>query len=261
MFIILLRHGKFKESDLLANSASMGLYVFKKEILLNLLRWLFPSANDFGSEVIPASAREFLYEAKHCMQAYLFNNYWEDIGTIRSFFEANRALTEHVSIKNVRKPFHQLNVGLIWEVLGHIVDSIIPHGSFVTNSLIEHSVVGIRFRINSTAPLKDTVTLGADFYETDAEVAALDCIIDKNARIGKNAVIANSEIFDYSPLTIGGSSSEHMIALDRKEVVGIVMRINNKKLQVRLQGIQEADRSSQSSYIRSGITIVLKNVQ
>ncbi|XLR00141.1 hypothetical protein HN51_054889, partial [Arachis hypogaea] len=69
--------------------ASMGVYVFKKEILLNLLRWRFPTANDFGSEVIHTSAREFY------MKAYLFNDYWEDIGTIRSFFEVNLALTEH----------------------------------------------------------------------------------------------------------------------------------------------------------------------
>ncbi|KAF5930609.1 hypothetical protein HYC85_031482, partial [Camellia sinensis] len=70
--------------------ASMGVYVFKKEILLNLLRWRFPTANDFGSEIIPASAKEFF------IKAYLFNDYWEDIGTIKSFFEANLALIAHL---------------------------------------------------------------------------------------------------------------------------------------------------------------------
>ncbi|XP_027338894.1 glucose-1-phosphate adenylyltransferase large subunit 1, chloroplastic-like isoform X2 [Abrus precatorius] len=213
--------------------ASMGVYVFKKEILLNLLRWRFPTANDFGSEVIPASAREFY------MKAYLFNDYWEDIGTIRSFFEANLALTEHpprFSFYDAAKPMYTSRRNLPPTKIDNskIVDSIISHGSFVTDSLIEHSVVGIRSRINSKVHLKDTVMLGADFYETDTEVAALlsegrvpigigentkikDCIIDKNARIGKNVVVANSE------------------------------------------GIQEADRSSQGFYIRSGITIVLKN--
>ncbi|XP_039160510.1 glucose-1-phosphate adenylyltransferase large subunit 3, chloroplastic/amyloplastic-like [Eucalyptus grandis] len=88
-----------------------------------------------------------------------------------------------------------------------VVDSIVSHGSFLNNCFIEHSVVGIRSRINANVHLKDTVMLGADFYETDAEVAAQfakgkapigigentkirDCIIDKNARIGKNVVIA-----------------------------------------------------------------------
>lgn len=213
--------------------ASMGVYVFKKEILLNLLRWRFPTANDFGSEIIPASAREFF------IKAYLFNDYWEDIGTIRSFFEANLALTEHpprFSFYDATKPMYTSRRNLPPSKIDNskIVDSIISHGSFIDNSLIEHSLVGIRSRINSNVHLKDTVMLGADFYETDIEVASLlaegrvpvgigentkikECIIDKNARIGKNVIIANSE------------------------------------------GVQEADRTSEGLYIRSGITIILKN--
>jgi glucose-1-phosphate adenylyltransferase len=71
--------------------ASMGIYVFKKRVLLKLLRWRYPTANDFGSEIIPASIKEFN------VQAYLFRDYWEDIGTIKSFFDANLALTEQVN--------------------------------------------------------------------------------------------------------------------------------------------------------------------
>uniref|UniRef100_A0A2P2LH64 Glucose-1-phosphate adenylyltransferase n=1 Tax=Rhizophora mucronata TaxID=61149 RepID=A0A2P2LH64_RHIMU len=190
--------------------ASMGVYVFKKEILLNLLRWRFPTANDFGSEIIPASAKEFF------VKAYLFNDYWEDIGTIRSFFEANLALTEHppkFSFYDATKPMYTSRRNLPPTKIdsSKIVDSIISHGSFLTNCFIEHSVVSIRSRINSNVHLKDTVMLGADFYETDAEVASLlaerrvpigigentrikECIIDKNARIGKNVVIHNSEV-------------------------------------------------------------------
>ncbi|KAL5541630.1 hypothetical protein UlMin_009340 [Ulmus minor] len=213
--------------------ASMGVYVFKKEILLNLLRWRFPTANDFGSEIIPASAREFY------MKAYLFNDYWEDIGTIRSFFEANLALTEHpprFSFYDASKPMYTSRRNLPPSKIDKckLVDSIISHGSFLTNSFIEHSVVGIRSRINSNVHLKDTVMLGADYYETDEERASLlaegrvpigigentkikECIIDKNARIGKNVTIANSE------------------------------------------GVQEGDRSSEGFHIRSGVTIILKN--
>ncbi|KAL4564522.1 hypothetical protein LXL04_028586 [Taraxacum kok-saghyz] len=213
--------------------ASMGVYIFKKEILLNLLRWRFPTANDFGSEIIPASASEYY------IKAFLFNDYWEDIGTIKSFFEANLALTEHpsrFSFYDATKPMYTSRRNLPPSNVDNckIVDSIISHGSFLTNSFIEHSVVGIRSRINSNVHLKDTVMLGADFYETDAEITSLlaegrvpvgigentkitGCIIDKNARIGRNVVIANSE------------------------------------------GIQEADRSAEGFYIRSGITILLKN--
>ncbi|CAN4113442.1 unnamed protein product [Withania somnifera] len=213
--------------------ASMGVYVFKKDILLNLLRWRFPTANDFGSEIIPASAKEFN------IKAYLFNDYWEDIGTIRSFFEANLALTEHpprFSFYDATKPIYTSRRNLPPSAIDNskIVDSIVSHGSFLTNCFVEHSVVGIRSRIGTNVRLKDTVMLGADYYETDAEIASQlaegrvplgigentsikECIIDKNARIGKNVIIANSE------------------------------------------GVQEADRSSEGFYIRSGITVILKN--
>ncbi|CAL5353533.1 unnamed protein product [Camellia sinensis] len=179
--------------------ASMGVYVFKKEILLNLLRWRFPTANDFGSEIIPASAKEFF------IKAYLFNDYWEDIGTIKSFFEANLALTAHPP----RSSFYDAN------------NPMYTSRRNLPPSKIDSS------KIRCWTP--------ADYYETDAKVAALvaegrvpigigentkikNCIIDKNARIGKNVVIANSE------------------------------------------GIQEADGSSEGFYIRSGITIILKKL-
>ncbi|XP_074581460.1 glucose-1-phosphate adenylyltransferase large subunit 3, chloroplastic/amyloplastic-like [Curcuma longa] len=213
--------------------ASMGVYVFKKDLLLNLLRWRFPTANDFGSEIIPASAREFY------IKAYLFNDYWEDIGTIRSFFEANLALTAHpprFSFYDAAKPMYTSRRNLPPSKVDNskIVDSIVSHGTFLNNCFIEHSVIGIRSRISSNVHLKDTVMLGADYYETDIEVASLlaegrvpigigentkirNCIIDKNARVGKNVMITNSD------------------------------------------GVQEADRSADGFYIRSGITIILKN--
>jgi glucose-1-phosphate adenylyltransferase len=81
--------------------ASMGIYVFKKDVLLKLLRQRYPTANDFGSEIIPESAKELN------MQAYLFDDYWEDIGTIKSFFDANLALTAqpaNFSFYDARKP-------------------------------------------------------------------------------------------------------------------------------------------------------------
>ncbi|KAK6139070.1 hypothetical protein DH2020_027193 [Rehmannia glutinosa] len=186
--------------------ASMGVYVFKKEILFNLLRWRFPTANDFGSEIIPASAKEFYIKPPRF-----------------SFYDATKPI--YTSRRNL-PPSKIDNC--------KIVDSIVSHGSFLTNCFIEHSVIGIRSRINSNAHLKDTVMLGADYYETDSEIAfALskgkvpigigentrikECIIDKNARIGKNVVIENSE------------------------------------------GVQEADRTSEGFYIRSGVTVILKN--
>uniref|UniRef100_A0A0C9S794 Glucose-1-phosphate adenylyltransferase n=1 Tax=Wollemia nobilis TaxID=56998 RepID=A0A0C9S794_9CONI len=213
--------------------ASMGVYVFKKEILLNLLRWRFPTANDFGSEIIPASAREYV------VKAYLFDDYWEDIGTIKSFFEANLALTAQppkFSFYDVKKPIYTSPRNLPPSKIDQskIVESIVSHGCFLQDCSIEHSIIGIRSRILSGVSLKDTVMLGADYYETDAETVSLlaegrvsvgigqntkirNCIIDKNARIGKNVTIANAE------------------------------------------NVQEADRTADGFYIRSGITVVLKN--
>ncbi|KAI4986008.1 hypothetical protein ZWY2020_018638 [Hordeum vulgare] len=213
--------------------ASMGVYIFKKEILLNLLRWRFPTANDFGSEIIPAAAREIN------VKAYLFNDYWEDIGTIKSFFEANLALAEQpskFSFYDASKPMYTSRRNLPPSMISgsKITDSIISHGCFLDKCRVEHSVVGIRSRIGSNVHLKDTVMLGADFYETDAErgdqlaegkvpigigenTSIQNCIIDKNARIGKNVTIANAE------------------------------------------GVQESDRTSEGFHIRSGITVVLKN--
>ncbi|RLN17501.1 hypothetical protein C2845_PM02G04430 [Panicum miliaceum] len=197
------------------------------------VRWRFPTANDFGSEIIPASAKEIN------VKAYLFNDYWEDIGTIKSFFEANLALAEQpprFSFYDADKPMYTSRRNLPPSLVNNskITDSIISHGCFLDNCRIEHSVVGVRSRIGSNVHLKDTVMLGADYYETDAERGELlaegkvpigigenttiqKCIIDKNARIGKNVTISNSE------------------------------------------GVEEADRISEGFYIRSGITIVLKN--
>lgn len=72
--------------------ASMGIYVFKKQTLVDLLKKKYPGSNDFGGEIIPMAAAE-----GQKVVAYLFNDYWEDIGTIKSFFDANLALAQTVS--------------------------------------------------------------------------------------------------------------------------------------------------------------------
>eukprot|EP00249_Psilotum_nudum_P021070 c27960_g1_i1 orf=210-1865(+) len=213
--------------------ASMGIYVFRIDILLKLLRWRYPTANDFGSEIIPASTRE-------CnVQAYLFDDYWEDIGTIKSFFDANLALTAQppkFQFYDASKPIFTSPYFLPPTKVDRcqITDSIVSHGCFLKECNVEHSIVGIRSRLESGVELKDTMMMGADCYETESERAALlaegkvpigvgentkirNCIIDKNVRIGKNVVVAN------------------------------------------VDNVQEADRPSQGFYIRTGITVLLKN--
>nr|XP_009406289.1 PREDICTED: glucose-1-phosphate adenylyltransferase large subunit 1 isoform X1 [Musa acuminata subsp. malaccensis] len=236
--------------------ASMGVYVFKRDVLSKLLRWKYPKANDFGSEILPSVVKE------HNVQAYIFNDYWEDIGTIRSFFDANLALTEQVGI-SFRRTHANFMLKISSELFVQppkfqfydpmtpfftsprflpptkiekcrIVDAIISHGCFLRECSVERSIVGVRSRLDFDAELKDTMMMGADIYETEAEIASLladdkvpigvgqntrirNCIIDMNARIGKNVVIANKD------------------------------------------GIQEADRPCEGFYIRSGITIIMKN--
>lgn len=210
--------------------ASMGVYVFKKDILLKLLKWRYPTSNDFGSEIIPSAVTE------HNVQAYLFRDYWDDIGTIKSFYDANLALTDEVpkfEFYDPKKPIFTSPRFLPPTKFerSRIKDAIISHGCFLQECNVIHSVVGERSRLDSGVVLKDTLMLGADYYQTESEIASLlaegkvpigvgrnskisNCIIDKNAKIGSDVIIANKE------------------------------------------GVQEADRPEEGFYIRSGITII-----
>lgn len=213
--------------------ASMGVYVFRTDVLLKLLRWSYPSCNDFGSEIIPSAVRE------HNVQAYLFNDYWEDIGTIESFFDANLALTAQppkFDFNDPKTPFYTSPRFLPPTKVEQcrILDAIVSHGCFLRECSVEHSIVGVRSRLEYGVELKDTMMMGADYYQTESEIASLlaegkvpigvgqntkirNCIIDKNAKIGRNVVIANGD------------------------------------------AIQEGDRPDEGFYIRSGITVILKN--
>ncbi|GKU98380.1 hypothetical protein SLEP1_g11391 [Rubroshorea leprosula] len=213
--------------------ASMGVYLFKTDVLLKLLRWQYPTANDFGSEILPLALKDYN------VKAYLFNDYWEDIGTIRSFFDANLALVDQppkFQFYDPQKPIFTSPRFLPPTKIEkcRVVDSIISDGCFLRECSVEHSIVGIRSRLEYGVELKDTLMLGADNYQTEAEIASflaegkvplgvgrdtkiMNCIIDKNAKIGKNVIIANKD------------------------------------------NVEEADRPSEGFYIRSGITVVLKN--
>ncbi|OMO75163.1 Nucleotidyl transferase [Corchorus olitorius] len=152
--------------------ASMGVYVFKTEILLKLLTRSCPSCNDFGSEIIPSAVKE------HNVQAYLFNEYWEDIGTIKSFFDANLGLTEQppkFEFYDPKTPFYTSPRFLPPTKVDkcRIVNAIISHGCFLQECSVQHSVVGVRSRLESGVELEDTMMMGADYYQTESEIASL----------------------------------------------------------------------------------------
>jgi len=189
--------------------ASMGIYVFKKTVLLNLLNERFPDCNDFGSEILPGACADM-----H-LQAHLFDDYWEDIGTIASFFEANLALATNPP----RFEFYDANNPIYTSARFlppariskcKLVDTIVSHGARVEDCVVEEAIVGLRSRVDSGCVIKRAMLMGADYYESDEERAALlaegkipvgigegsqisNTIVDKNARIGKNCVITNAK--------------------------------------------------------------------
>ncbi|NJK34535.1 MAG: glucose-1-phosphate adenylyltransferase [Oscillatoriales cyanobacterium SM2_2_1] len=189
--------------------ASMGIYVFRKQTLIDLLSQN-PTFKDFGKEILPRSLTQ-------CnSQAYLFNDYWEDIGTIESFYHANLDLTRHpkppFSIYDVNAPIYTRSRDLPPSKLHdcQVKDSLIGEGCVLDRAAINNSVVGIRMRVDQGSVIEDTLLLGCDFYQPgtdrDADLAAgkvplgigentviRRAIIDKNARIGKNVQIINKD--------------------------------------------------------------------
>jgi glucose-1-phosphate adenylyltransferase len=173
---------------------SMGIYVFRREALIELLR---APHDDFGGDVLPAAIHS------HRVFGYTFKGYWEDIGDIRSFYEANLALVRPdppFSFQDPVRPIYTrprlLAASRIYDVrLDRVLlaDGCIVHGADISNT-----VVGIRSVIGDGVRLRDTVVMGADFYEPEeifppaagppigigerCDIAG--AIIDKNARIG-----------------------------------------------------------------------------
>jgi glucose-1-phosphate adenylyltransferase len=180
--------------------ASMGIYVFRREVLKECLDNDFA---DFGKNIIPAAIRNYK------VTAYIFQGYWEDIGTIAAFFEANLKLTE----PNPKFTFNEPGAPVYTHprflpasiVRSTSIDrSLVCDGCIIDKATVEHSIIGIRSVIGSDSVVKDVILMGADYYETDVGRSRPDApsigigrgcdirnaIIDKNARIGDNVVIS-----------------------------------------------------------------------
>ncbi|ACB50338.1 glucose-1-phosphate adenylyltransferase [Crocosphaera subtropica ATCC 51142] len=213
--------------------ASMGIYVFNKKALNDLLK-NNPEQTDFGKEIIPGAAKDYN------LQAYLFKGYWEDIGTIEAFYEANLALNRQprpsFSFYNEKAPIYTRARNLPpTKVLNcNITESMISEGCMIKDCRIHNSVLGIRSRIETDCVVEDSLLMGADYYESlETRQSLLDqgkipvgigkgstirrAIVDKNARIGQNVTIVNKE------------------------------------------NIEESNREDDGFYIRNGIVVVIKN--
>ncbi len=213
--------------------ASMGIYVFKKEVLKKLLLEA-PERTDFGKEIIPASAKNYN------VQAYLFKGYWEDIGTIEAFYNANLALTKQpqppFSFYDEQAPIYTRSRYLPPTKLldCHVTESMIGEGCILKECRVEHSVLGVRTRIESNCNIQDTLIMGSDYYQPYAERHL-------------------SETSGKVPMGIGAGSTIRRAIIDKNACIGRNVQIINK------DRVEEAERESQGFYIRSGIVVVLKN--
>jgi glucose-1-phosphate adenylyltransferase len=183
---------------------SMGIYLFKTEALTDILE--NNAFDDFGGQVIPHALNH------HSVYGFDFDGYWEDIGTIRSFYETNLALSEpnpRFNLFEIDSPIYShprfLPGSIVEESkLKHV---LLAEGCIIKDCEIRHCVIGLRSQIRSGAKLLDTIMMGSDYYEKGCyygdcdelagEIAigvGRDChiegaIIDKNARIGANVII------------------------------------------------------------------------
>jgi glucose-1-phosphate adenylyltransferase len=173
--------------------ASMGIYLFKRDVLFELLN-APPLATDFGKEIFPRSLRT------HRVIAHLFDGYWEDLGTVRAFHEANLALAGD------EPPFDfHSREGVIYTRMRFLPASrvaaarmekcLISDGCVIeAGTRLERCVVGIRSRLGRNVTLRDTYIIGADRFETDAERAANRARGIPSFTIGENSVIQNAII-------------------------------------------------------------------
>ena len=183
--------------------ASMGIYVFNRDVVVRLLDNTLP---DFGKHVIPSAI------ANYRVFSYIFQGYWEDIGTISSFFNANLDVTSELPRFN----FFDMSAPIFSrprflpasKINGaHINHAIISDGCIINHAEISHSIIGIRSMVGAGSELKRVILLGGDYYESQASILENEvlgkprigigqntkienAIIDKNARIGNNVVIS-----------------------------------------------------------------------
>ncbi len=180
--------------------ASMGIYVFSRKVLLEVLD---EPGIDFGKEIIPASLK------KYRVDAYLYDGYWADVGTIRSFYDANVMLTRHgapFSFFDPKRPIftHQRFLPPARIHNTKVESSLIAEGSYLDSCSVEHSIVGVRTQVQPGARITRSVLLGADYYQEPAVTKHSDVkigigrnvvldrvIVDKNAHIGDGARLTN----------------------------------------------------------------------
>lgn len=192
--------------------ASMGIYIFNRQLLIDLLEKENVDATDFGKEIIPQSI------LKYKVASYQYEGYWTDIGNIRSFYEANLNLTEELPdfnlFDNDKAIYTRSRMLPPAKISGTTLEkTLVAEGSIINASRIEHSVIGIRSRIGLGTTLVSSYLMGSDYYETLLEIAHAhktgipllgvgsrcyikNAILDKNVRIGDDVRINGGDHLD-----------------------------------------------------------------
>lgn len=183
--------------------ASMGIYIFKREIIFELFEQN-PDATDFGKEIIPRAI-----EANRTVSSFTYDGYWTDIGTIRSFFEANLELVDTLPRFNLydndRMVFTRARLLPASKISGTTLEkTVVSEGCIIEASRMERSLIGIRSRIGRGTTIVESIVMGNDFYQKAEDIASRkdapplgigercfiqQAIIDKNARIGNDVRI------------------------------------------------------------------------
>lgn len=213
--------------------ASMGIYVFKRDVLVDLLN-RSADQTDFGKEIIPTSAKNYN------IQAFLFDGYWADIGTIEAFYDANLDLTRQprppFSFYDESAPIYTRARYLPPTKLldSQVTESMIGEGCILKECRINHCVLGVRSRVEAGCVLEDSLIMGADFYEPFAE---------RQSGLQEGGI----------PLGIGAETTIRRAIIDKNARIGRKVQIINK------DRVEEADREQQGFLIRNGIVVVFKN--
>lgn len=182
--------------------ASMGIYLFNRDLLVDLLE--STDHDDFGKHIFPMAI------GKHHVQTHLFDGYWEDIGTIKAYFDANLALADpkpEFAFANHKHPIFTRPRFLPSSRFDKctVSHSLIAEGCAIgPGSVIENSVIGVRTQIGSNVTIRNSVVMGCDYYKEDREASTEEMgiedgafiegtMVDKNVYIGQNARVVASE--------------------------------------------------------------------
>ena len=194
--------------------ASMGIYIFNRQLLYDLLMTEHANATDFGKEILPQSIE------KYKVASAQYDGYWTDIGNISSFFEANLALTADLPAFNLfdkaQTIYTRARMLPPAKISGTTMEkTLIAEGSIIMASRIENCVIGIRSRVGNGTNLVSCYMMGCDYYETIDQLAQAreknlplmgigercylkNCIIDKNVRIGNDVRIIGGDHLEAS---------------------------------------------------------------